>query len=142
MLLAKQVVQDLHLSSDGSDSENPEETNKDTPAAGDSQLSVDMTQIESGTKPLGMPTLPNETTQNPSPDKVLDAEMVVEPMQEKEAVVKQQPTQPTGPVPKPVMPDSTEGVTPQSVAVPPDSGADTMAPTLVTTEVTASGTQS
>ena len=47
--LAKQVAQDLHLSSDGSDSENPEETNKDTPADEDLLPPADTTWTESGT---------------------------------------------------------------------------------------------
>ena len=135
--LAKQVAQDLHLFSDGSDSENPEETNKGTPAAGDSQPSVDMTWVETGAKPAGMPTPPKKITQNPSLGGTPDAETTVNPTPEEEVDAAQPPTQPTGPVPKPVTPDSTEGVAPQPAAIPPDSRADTKAPIPATTEVTA-----
>ena len=60
-MLAKQVVQDLHLSSDGSDSENPEETNKDAQGAGDSQIPVDTARIESRAELPGIPTPTNKT---------------------------------------------------------------------------------
>ena len=53
--LTKQVAQDLHLSSDGSDSKNPEETNKNTPAARNSQPSTGTAQTESGAKLLVTP---------------------------------------------------------------------------------------
>ena len=61
--------------------------------------------------------------------------MTADPTQEEGADTGQQPTQPTGPVPKPVTPDSTEGIKPQPTAVPPNLEADTMAPTPATTEV-------
>ena len=92
--LAKQVAQDLHLSSDGSDSENPEETNKDTLAVRDSQTSAGTTQPESGADLPGTPA-PKLATPAVPPEKDADTEETIDP------------PQPGVPVPKPVAPDST-----------------------------------
>ena len=108
--LAKQVAQDLHLSSDGSDSENPEETNKVTPA-GDSQPLAGITWPESGADLPGTPALKLATPTMPPED--VDAEETMDP------------PQPSTPVLKPVVPDSTEGMESQSAAMPTAPGADT-----------------
>ena len=72
--LVTQVAQDLHLSSDGSDSQNPEETNKDTPAASDSQPLVGPTRLESGANLPGTPA-PELTTPTMPPEKDVDADL-------------------------------------------------------------------
>ena len=120
--LVTQVAQDLHLSSDGADSENPKETNKDTPATSDSQPLAGPTRPESGADPPGT-SAPELTTPTMPPEKDVDVEKTVDP------------PQPGTPVLKPVMPDSTEGMESQSVATPTAPAADTMS-TPVATEVT------
>ena len=49
--LVSQVVQDLQLSSEGSDSDNPNEIQQSAPTISDSQPLVGSTQPESGTNP-------------------------------------------------------------------------------------------
>ena len=65
------MAQDLHLSSDGSDSENPEETIKNTPADEDSQLPADKTRTESGPNLPGTPVPINLTGPTLHPDEGL-----------------------------------------------------------------------
>ena len=68
--LAKQVAQDLHLSSDGSDAEIlaeiPEDTNKDTRPDGELQPLAGPAQIGSGFDPPGVPA-PTPSTPTPQP---------------------------------------------------------------------------
>ena len=92
--LAKQVAQDLHLSSDGSDSKNPEETNKDSPSVRDSQLFAGTTRPESEANLPGTPA-PKLATPAVPPEKDADTEETLDP------------PQPGVPVPKPITPDST-----------------------------------
>ena len=106
-MLAKQVAQDLHLSSDGPDFENLEETNKDTPTIGDPQLSAGTAQTESWAKLLGPPIPPNQTTPTAPPEKDWDTEKTANPIQEEVEDAGQPPTQPTIPVAKLVMSNST-----------------------------------
>ena len=79
--LAKQVAQDLHLSSDGSDSKHPEQTNRDTPAVRDSQSSVGMAKPDSGTNPSGTSATKSATLTVP-PEKDPDAGKTMDPTQE------------------------------------------------------------
>ena len=92
--LAKQVAQDLHLSSDGSDFENPEETNKDTPPNEDLQLLAGTTQTESGANPPGTPAPPNLTTPTSHPDEDLGAGESAIPTQEEKRDAGQTSAQP------------------------------------------------
>ena len=79
--LTKQVAQDLHLSSDGSDSENLEETNEDTPAVRNSQPSAGMTQTEFGAK-LPVAPAPDPTTPTAPPEEDPNTEKTADPTQE------------------------------------------------------------
>ena len=91
--LTKQVAQDLHLSSDGSDSENLEETNKDTPAVGNSQPSVGTTRTEYGAKVLVAPT-PDPTTPTAPPEEDPDTEKLLTPLRKKERMQGNHPLSP------------------------------------------------
>ena len=132
--LTKQVAQDLHLSSDGSDSENPEETNKDTPAVGNSQPLTGTTQTQSGAK-LPVAPAPDATTPTAPPEEDPDTERTADPTQEEGEDAGQPPGQPTIQVTTPVMADSTEGMKPQPTVMPSVPGADTTSPSPATTKV-------
>ena len=132
--LAKQVTQDLHLSSDGSDSENLEETNKDTLAVGNSQPSAGMTRTESGAKPPVAPA-PDPTTPTAPPEEDPDTEKTADPSQEEGEDTGQPSAQLAILVTTPVTPDSSEGMKPQPVEMPSVLGADTMSPSPATTKV-------
>ena len=129
------MTQDLHVSSDGSDSEKPEEGKNYTPTVRDPQLSVGTARTESGAKPLGTPVLPDQTTLTAPPEKDPDTEKTTDPTQEEGDDTGQPPVQPTIPVAKPVTPDSTKGMRPQPTAAPSVPGADTMSPSPATTKV-------
>ena len=101
--LASQVAQDLQLLSEGSDSDNPIEIQQATPAIGDSQPLVGMTRPESGTNLPGTSVSELDTSIIPHKDETAEAA----------------PPPETGtPVPKPVVPDSTEGIVAQPTATP------------------------
>ena len=64
-----QVIQDLHLCSNGSDSENPEEPHQDPPANEDLLPVADMTRIESRTN---LPKTPTPGLVAPAPQPGVD----------------------------------------------------------------------
>ena len=124
-LITKQVAQDLHLSSDGSDSENLEETNKNTPADEELQLLADKTQTESGANPPGTPAPPDLTVPTPHPDEDLGKGENAVPDQEDERNMDLTLTQPVTLVAKPGMPNPAEEAQPQPAAMPTMPGVDT-----------------
>ena len=99
--LASQVAQDLQLSSEGSDSDNPTEIQQHTLAIGDSQPLVVTTRPESGTNPAGTSASELDTSITPHKDETAEAALLPG----------------TGtPVPKPVVPNSTKGMEVQPTA--------------------------
>ena len=103
----------MHLSSDGSDSENLEETNKDTPSIEDLQLLAGMIQTESGANLPGTPASPDLTMPTSHPNKDTGAGEGTIPTREEERDMEQTPAQPAALVTKLATPDSTEAVKPQ-----------------------------
>ena len=72
---------------------------------------------------------PDETAVGLTPDQALEEATTADPTQGEETNAEQQPRQPTDLVPTWVMPDSTEGVAPQTLVVQINPRADTTAPT-------------
>ena len=110
--LAKQVAQDLHLSSDGSDSKNPEEIHTNTPADEDLQPLADATWKEFGANPPGTPAPPNPTAPAPQPNDDPGKGENGIPDQEDERDLDLTLTQPVTPVTKLGIPDPAEGAQP------------------------------
>ena len=101
--LASQVAQDLQLSSEGSDSNNPNEIQQGTPAICDSQPLAGTTWPESGTNLPGTSVSELDTSIAPHKDETAEAALPPE----------------TGTlVPKLVVPDFTEGIVAQPAAMP------------------------
>ena len=98
--LASQVTQDLEVSSEGSDSDNPNKTQQDALTTRDSQLLVDTTQPESGSNPPG--------TTGSDPDALAAPHMA--------ETAEVTPPETGTLVTKPVLPNSTEGIAAQPVA--------------------------
>ena len=109
--LVSQVAQDLHLSSEGSDSDNPTETQQGAPTIRDSQSVVDPTRPESGTNLPG-PSAPKLDTPTAPPGEEETGETV-------------HPIEPSITASKPVMPDSMEELAAQPTATPAAPAADT-----------------
>ena len=101
--LVSQLAQDLQLSSEGSDSDNPNEIQQGTPAIGDSQPLAGMTRPQSGTYPPGTSVSELDTSIAPHEDETAEAAP---------------PPETSTLVPKPVVPDSTKGIVVQPTAMP------------------------
>ena len=126
--LAKQVAQDLHLSSDGSNSKNPEETHTNTPADEDLQPLANVTRTESGANPPRTPAHPDLTAPAPQPNDDLGKGENGIPDQEDERDLDLTLTQPVTLVTKLGIPDPAEGAQPWPAAMPTMStvpGGDT-----------------
>ena len=117
--LASQVAQNLQLSSEGSDSDNPNETQQGTPAIGDSQPLAVTTRAESGTNPPGTSASELDTSITPHEDETAEAAL---------------PPETGTPVLKPVLPNSTEGIAAQPVTT---STPLTVDPILVSAGISA-----
>ena len=132
--LAKQVAQDLHLSSDGSDSEIPaeipEDTNKDTQPDGELQPPAGPAQIESGLDPPGVPA-PTPSTPTPQPTEASCARENATTTPGEEGDAGNRPTPPTIPATKLAMPSTPDSTKPQPAVTPTVSRADTTSPSLV-----------
>ena len=102
--LASQLAQDLQLSSEGSDSDDLIEIQQGTLAISDCQPLVGSTQPESGTNPPGT--------------SVPELDTLIAPHEDEKAEKAAQPPEAGTPVPKPVVPDSTEGIEAQPTATP------------------------
>ena len=101
--LASQVAQDLQLSSEGSDSDNPNKIQQVTPAISDSQPLVGTTRPQSRTNLAGTSASKLDTSIAPHKDEIAEAALPPE----------------TGTlVPKPVVPNSTKGIVAQLTATP------------------------
>ena len=105
------VIQDLQLSSDRSDSENPEGANN---MAGGSSPMEEMAWVESWTQPP--PETPLHPPEETVPDHPLDrvpmdplAEVATEPVPEETVDAGQQPVETMNPVPSQVVPNPTIG---------------------------------
>ena len=105
------VAQDLQLSSEGSDSNDPAKIQQGTPAISDSQPLVGSTRPESGTNPPGT--------------SVSELDTPIAPHEDEKAEEAAQPPEASTPVPKPVVPDSTEGIETQPAARPTPLVVDT-----------------
>ena len=101
--LASQVAQELQLSSEGSDSDDLAEIQQGTPAISDSQPLAASSRPESGTNLPGTSVSEPDTPNAPHEDEKTEAA---------------QPPEARTPVPKPVVPDSTEGIEAQPTAMP------------------------
>ena len=119
--LVSKMVQDLQLSSQGSDSNNPNEVQQGTPAINDSQPLAGSTRPESGTNLPGPSSPEPDTPTAPSEDEI--GETV-------------QPPEPDIPASKLVVPDSREGMGAQPTATP-DPPVVNATSTLASTRVTA-----
>ena len=136
--LAKEVLQDLHLSSDGSDSEIPEGA-KDTRPNGDPQPPDGSAWIESE---LDLPGVPAHapSTQAPQPTQPTEAlsaggNTTTTPGEEGDAG--NRPAPPATPATKPAVPSTPDRAKPQPTVSPTVSRADTTSPSLVPTGPTA-----
>ena len=109
--LASQVAQDLQLSSEGSDSDDPAEIQQGTLAISDSQLLAGSTQPESGTNPPGT--------------SVSELDTPIAPQEDEKTEEAAQPPEAGTLVLKPVVPDSTEGIEAQPAATPTPLVVDT-----------------
>ena len=134
------VQQDLQLSSDRSDSENPEGINNTADSmTGGSGPMEDLTRVESGTQP------PPETPFHPPGETVLDhppdgvptvplVEVATEPIPAKTVDAGQQPVETMNPDPNQVVLNPTAGVIPEPLVIPPALGPNTTGIALVPTE--------
>ena len=104
--LVMQVNQDLHLSSDGSDSKNLEEAHQDTPTNEELLPPADTTWTESGANPLGTSAPPDLTT--PAPQPGIDPGKGENAIPNQEDDVNSTLVQPVTPVDKPDVPDPAE----------------------------------
>ena len=77
--LASQVAQELQLSSEGSDSDNPAEIQQGTPAISDSQPLAGSTRLESGTNPPGTSVSELDTSITPHEDEKTEAAQPLRP---------------------------------------------------------------
>ena len=131
--LAKQVAQDLHLSSDGSDAEIlaeiPEDTNKDTRPDGELQPPAGPAQIGSGLDPPGVPA-PTPSTPTPQPTEASGAGENATTTPGEEGDAGNRPTPPTTPATKPAGPSTPDRTKPQPAVTPTVSRADTTSPGL------------
>ena len=100
--LASQVAQELQLLSEGSDSDDLTKIQQGTLAISDSQPLVGSTRPESGTN------LPGTS--------VPDLDTPIAPHEDEKTEGAAQPPEASTPVPKPVVPNSTEGIEAQPVA--------------------------
>ena len=134
-MLAKQVAQDLHLSSDGSDSEIPaeilEDTNKDTHPDEELQPLAGPAWIESG---LDLPGV-NAPPSTPTPQPIEASGTNTNPGEEGDAG--NRPAPPTTPATKPAMPSTPDSTKPQPAVMPTVSRVDTTSPSPVPTGPTA-----
>ena len=133
--LAKQVAQDLHLSSDGSDSEIlaeiPEDTNKDTHPDGELQPPAGPARIESGLDPPGIPAPPSTPTPQPIEAPGTGENANTTPGEEGDAC--NRPTPPIAKVTKPAMPSTPDSTNPQPAVMPTVARVDTTSPSPVLT---------
>ena len=136
--LAKQVAQDLHLSSDGSDSEIPakipEDTNKDTHPDEELQPPARPAQIESRLDLLGIPAPPSTPT--PQPIEASGTGENANTTLGEEGYAGNKPAPPTIPATKPAMPSTPDSTKPQPAVTPTVSRADTTSPSPVPTRPT------
>ena len=102
--LASQVAQELQLSSEGSDSDDPAEIQQGTPAISDSQPLAGSTRPESGTN------LPGTS--------VSELDTPIAPHEDEKTEEAAQPPEASTLVPKLVVPDSTEEIETQPTATP------------------------
>ena len=132
--LAKEVLQDLHLSSDGSDSEIPEDA-KDTQPDGDPQPLDGPAWIESGLDLLGVPAhAPSTPAPQPTqPTKALSAGENATTTLGEEGNAGNRPAPPATPATKPAIPSMPDRAKPQPTVSPTVSRADTTSPSLVPT---------
>ena len=137
--LAKEVLQDLHLSSDGSDSEIPEDA-KDTWPNGDPQPPDRLARIESRLDPPGVPEhAPSTPAPQPSqPTEALSTGENTTTTPGEEGVAGNKPAPPATPVTMPAMPSKPDRAKPQPTVSPTVSRADTTSPSPVPTRPTAS----
>ena len=137
--LAKEVLQDLHLSSDGSDSEIPEDA-KDTRPNGDPQPPDGSARIESGLDPLGVPAhAPSTPAPQPiQPTEALSARENATTTLGEEGDAGNRPAPPATLATKPAVPSMPDRAKPQPTVSPTVSRADTTSPSLVPTGLTAS----
>ena len=137
-VLAKEVLQDLHLSSDGSDSKIPEDA-KDTRPDGDLQPPDGPAQIESGLDPLGVPAhAPSTPAPQPTqPPEALSAGENATTTPGEEGDAGNRPAPPATPATKPAVPSMPNRAKPQPILSPTVSRADTTSPSPVPTRPTA-----
>ena len=132
--LAKQVAQDLHLSSDGSDSEILaeilEDTNKDTRPDGELQPLAGPAWIESGLDLPGV-SAPTPSTPTPQPTEASGARENATTTPGEEGDAGNRPAPPTTPATKPAMPGNPHRARPQPTVMPTVSRADTTSPSPV-----------
>ena len=137
-VLAKEVAQDLHLSSDGSDSEILEDV-KDTRPDGDLQPLGGPAQIESGLDPPGVPAhAPSTPAPQPTqPTEALSAGENATTTPGEEGDAGNKPAPPATPAAKPAMPSTSDRAKPQPTITPTVSRADTTSPSPVPNRPTA-----
>ena len=128
--LAREVAQDLHLSSDGSDSENPDDTNQNTQPDESLQPPAGPVRTEPGPLPPGIPA-PTPSMPTPQPTEVMSARENTTTTQGEGGDVGHGPIQPTTPVAKPAMPDTSHGAQQQPTAMPTVTSMDTTSPSPV-----------
>ena len=133
-VLAKEVLQDLNLSSDGSDSEIPEEA-KDTRPDGYIQPPDGPARIESGLDPPSVPAhAPSTPAPQPTqPTKALSAGENATITPGEEGDTGNRPAPLATPATKPAMPNTPDRAKPQVTVSPTVSRADTTSPSPVPT---------
>ena len=114
-------------SPDGSDSEIPEDTNKDTQPKGELQPPAGLTRIESGLDQPGVPA-PTPSAPTPQPTK---ASGVGDDASTNLAEEGDAGTRPTTPAAKPAKPSTSDKAKPQPAVMPTVSRVDTMSPSPV-----------
>ena len=136
--LAKEVLQDLHLSSDGLDSEIPEDA-RDTRPNGDLQPPDGPAWIESGLDPPGVPAhAPSTPAPQPTqPTKALSAGENTTTTLGEEGDAGNRPAPHATPATKPAVPSTSDRAKPEPTISPTVSRADTTSPSLVPTGLTA-----
>ena len=136
--LAKEVLQDLHLSSDGSDSEIPEDI-KDTRPNGDLQPPGGPARIESRLDPPGVPAhAPSTPAPQPTqPTEALSAGENITTTPGEEGDAGNRPAPPATSAAKPAMPSMPDKAKPQPTITPTVSRPDTTSPSPVPTRLTA-----
>ena len=128
--LAKEVAQDLHLSSDGSDSEIPEDTNQDTRPNGELQPLAGPTRIESGLDRPGVPA-PTPSTPTPQPTEASGAGENATTTPGEEGDEGNRPAPPITPATKLAVPNTSDRAKPQPTVMPTVSRVDTTSPSPV-----------